>query len=259
MTINEAESAKVLVAHDGPVTTITINRPEVANAVDRECAQLLADAFREFDDSPTAAVAVLTGRGGNFCSGADLHGFAAGRGNRLEADGDGPMGPSRMTLRKPVIASVSGYAVAGGLELATWCDLRVVEQSATFGVFCRRWGVPLIDGGTFRLGRIVGFGVAMDLILTGRAVDAAEAMRIGLASRVVPDGAGLATAQELAASIARLPQECMRNDRASMYDTWGQATDAAIATEWEYGVASLACGAVDGAARFAAGEGRHGV
>lgn len=258
MTSPHVNEPKIKVEHNAGVTTILINRSDVRNAVDRETAQLLADAFRAFDADESAAVAVLAGSDGNFCAGADLHGFAAGQGNRLDADGDGPMGPTRMTLRKPVIAAVSGYAVAGGLELAAWCDLRVVEESATFGVFCRRWGVPLIDGGTFRLGRLVGFGVAMDLILTGRAVDSAEALRIGLASRVVPDGTALAAAQELAVTIAGLPQECLRNDRASLYDTWGLPTDEAIATEWKYGMASLESGAREGAQRFAAGEGRHG-
>ncbi len=259
MANNETPAAKVTVDRVGPVTTIMIKRPLARNAVDRETAELLASAFRAFDSDDGASVAVLAGADGNFCAGADLHAFAAGQGNRLAADGDGPMGPTRMTLRKPVIAAVSGYAVAGGLELAVWCDLRVVEESATFGVFCRRWGVPLIDGGTFRLARIVGFGVAMDLILTGRAVDAQEALRIGLASRVVADGTAVAAAQELAATIAELPQECLRNDRVSLYDTWGKSTEDALAVEWRHGMASLESGAAEGAARFASGQGRHGA
>ncbi|MGA9147194.1 MAG: crotonase/enoyl-CoA hydratase family protein, partial [Candidatus Nanopelagicales bacterium] len=189
MALEEATRPPVTVQRVGHVTTITINRPQVRNAVDRRTAQALVDAFKAFDDDPDARVAVLAGADGNFCAGADLKAFADGNGNRLESDGDGPMGPSRMRLRKPVIAAIAGYAVAGGLELAAWCDLRVVEESAVMGVFCRRWGVPLIDGGTFRIARIIGLGVAMDLILTGRAVDATEALRIGLATRVVPDGA----------------------------------------------------------------------
>lgn len=258
MSSNEARESKVLVERDGPVTTVTINRPAVRNAVDRETADLLTAAFRAFEADPQASVAVLTGAAGTFCSGADLQAFADGGGNRLEPDGDGPMGPSRLALTKPVIAAVAGYAVAGGLELAAWCDLRVMEQSATLGVFCRRWGVPLIDGGTFRLARIVGFGVATDLILTGRAVDSAEAFRIGLANRVVADGSALARAQELAQELAALPQECMRNDRASLHATWGQSDAAALPIEWEFGMRSLASGAQEGAARFAAGHGRHG-
>lgn len=254
-----ADAAKVLVESDGPVTTAIINRPEVRNAVDRETADALADAFRAFEADPNASVAVLAGAGGNFCSGADLKSFAQGRGNRLEASGDGPMGPSRMRLSKPVIAAVSGFAVAGGLELAVWCDLRVMEETATFGVFCRRWGVPLIDGGTVRLPQIVGLGVAMDLILTGRPVDSSEALRIGLANRVVADGQALVAAQELAATLAQLPQTCMRNDRLSALEAWGQPSEeSALATEWEYGMNSLTSGAAEGAARFASGQGRHG-
>lgn len=251
-------SDSVLIERDGPVTTVTINRPDARNAVDRPTAQALADAFRAFDADPSASVAVLAGAGGNFCSGADLKAFADGRANRLEADGDGPMGPSRMHLSKPVIAAVSGYAVAGGLELALWCDLRVADQSAKFGVFCRRWGVPLIDGGTVRLPRVVGMSVAMDLILTGREVDAGEALRIGLANRVAESGQALEKARELAHSLAALPQECLRNDRLSAYDAWGLPEDQALAVEWGYGLSSLANGAAEGANRFAGGSGRHG-
>ncbi len=259
MALEEATRPPVTVQRVGHVTTITINRPQVRNAVDRRTAQALVDAFKAFDDDPDARVAVLAGADGNFCAGADLKAFADGNGNRLESDGDGPMGPSRMRLRKPVIAAIAGYAVAGGLELAAWCDLRVVEESAVMGVFCRRWGVPLIDGGTFRIARIIGLGVAMDLILTGRAVDATEALRIGLATRVVPDGAALAAARELAAQLADLPQDCLRNDRASLYDTWGKPDEEALAIEWEYGLRSLASDASDGASRFADGAGRHGA
>ena len=259
MTDQEAIEPLIRVERGGPVTTIMINRPAVRNAVDRPTAEALADAFRAFDSDRDSRVAVLAGAGGNFCAGADLKSFASGNGNRLEADGDGPMGPSRLRLKKPVIAAIGGYAVAGGLELAVWSDLRVVEQTATMGVFCRRWGVPLIDGGTFRLARIVGFGVAMDLILTGRAVDADEALRIGLATRVVPEGKAIEAAQELAREIAELPQDCLRNDRASMYDTWGKSDAEALAVEWEYGKRSLASDARDGASRFADGAGRHGA
>ncbi len=252
----EPDAVRVEIA--GPVTTVIIDRPAVRNAVDRPTAQALADAFRAFEADDEAAVAVLWGAGGTFCAGADLTALAAGRGNRLALDGDGPMGPSRLALRKPVIAAVSGYAVAGGLELALWCDLRVAESDATFGVFCRRWGVPLIDGGTIRLPQIVGMGVAMDLILTGRPVGADEAYRIGLANRVVPVGQSRQTAQALAHEIAALPQDCLRNDRAAAYLSWGQPLTQAHAIEWEFGMDSLENGAVEGVARFASGAGRHG-
>jgi enoyl-CoA hydratase len=249
----------VRVSTCGPVTTVTLDRPSVRNAVDRPTAQALADAFRDFDADDSAAVAVLAGAGGTFCSGADLASFAEGRGNRLEPYGDGPMGPTRMQMSKPVIAAVSGYAVAGGLELALWCDLRVVEESAVFGVFCRRWGVPLIDGGTVRLPQVVGLGVALDLILTGREVDADEALRIGLASRIVPTGSALESAQGLARDLAALPQVCLRNDRRSVLGNWGVPTPEALASEFEFGLQSLAGGAAEGAARFVSGAGRHGA
>lgn len=249
----------VRVEKSGAVTTVILDRPEVRNAVDGPTAAALADAFREFDADATASVAVFWGAGGTFCSGADLKAMANGRVNRVDADGDGPLGPTRMQLSKPVIAAISGFAVAGGLELALWCDLRVVEESAIFGVFERRWGVPLIDGGTVRLPQIVGMGVALDLILTGRPVDAAEALRIGLASRVVPTGSALAAARELAALLAHHPQECMRNDRLSMLDAWGSPRSEAMATEFAYGLRSLVAEAAQGASRFAAGAGRHGV
>ena len=221
----------VRVERSGPVTTVILDRPEARNAVDGATAQALADAFRAFDVDEDAAVAVLWGAGGSFCSGADLKAMS----NRVEPDGDGPMGPSRMVLSKPVIAAVAGYAVAGGLELACWCDLRVVEESATFGVFCRRFGVPLIDGGTFRLPRLVGLGRALDLILTGRAVDAEEALRIGLADRVVPHGAARAAAEELARELAALPQPTLRSDRLSVYEALGSPVDEAIALEFARG------------------------
>jgi len=221
----------VRVERSGPVTTVILDRPEARNAVDGATAQALADAFRAFDVDEDAAVAVLWGAGGSFCSGADLKAMS----NRVEPDGDGPMGPSRMVLSKPVIAAVAGYAVAGGLELACWCDLRVVEESATFGVFCRRFGVPLIDGGTVRLPRLVGLGRALDLILTGRAVDAEEALRIGLADRVVPHGAARAAAEELARGLAALPQPTLRSDRLSVYEALGSPVDEAIALEFARG------------------------
>jgi enoyl-CoA hydratase len=240
----------VRVERTGPVSTVILDRPAVRNAVDRATAEALADAFREFDADPGASVAVLWGAGGTFCSGADLKAFAAGEGNRVAPDGDGPMGPSRMVLGKPVIAAIAGHAVAGGLELALWCDLRVVEEGATLGVYCRRWGVPLIDGGTVRLPHLIGLGRALDLILTGRPVDAAEALRIGLANRVVPAGRSRAAAESLAAELARLPQECLRHDRLSVYEALGRPVDAALAVEYQHGLASLAAGARAGARRF---------
>ena len=229
----------VTIERNGPVTTVVLNRPEVRNAIDRRTAQELADAFRAFDADESASVAVLWGAGGSFCSGADLRALAAGDGNRLAPDGDGPLGPTRTLMRKPVIAAVSGYAVAGGLKLALWCDLRVVEEDAVFGVFCRRWGVPLVDGGTVRLPRIVGLGRALDMILTGRPVPADEAHRIGLADRVVPTGQARQKAEELAAQLAALPQECLRNDRLSAYDAIGRDVTAALDIEYGYGLRSL--------------------
>jgi enoyl-CoA hydratase len=246
----------VRVERSGPVTTVLINRPEARNAVDGATAAALADAFRAFDADDSASVAVLTGVGPAFCAGADLKAVGTDRGNRTVADGDGPMGPSRMVLSKPVIAAVSGHAVAGGLELALWCDLRVADTTAVFGVFCRRWGVPLIDGGTVRLPRLIGQSRAMDLILTGRAVEADEALAIGLANRVVPAGQARAAAEELAASLAGFPQACLRSDRASALAQWDAADP--MATEFAHGMGVLA-EAAGGAARFAAGAGRHGA
>lgn len=248
----------VAVEKSGPVTTVVLHRPEVRNAVDAATAAALAEAFRDVDADDGASVAVLWGAGGTFCSGADLHAIADGRGNRVAPDGDGPMGPTRMRLSKPVIAAVAGHAVAGGLELALWCDLRVVETDAVLGVFCRRWGVPLIDGGTVRLPRIVGLGRALDLILTGRAVDADEALRMGLADRVVPPGQARAQAEALAASIAAFPQLCMRHDRLSVYDSLGVEMESALRREFEHGRVALARETRDGATRFSSGAGRHG-
>jgi len=248
----------VRVDKSGPVTTVVLDRPDRRNAVDRATAEALSAAFQEFDADDDASVAVLWGAGGTFCAGADLHALAAGNPNRVEPDGDGPMGPSRMTLSKPVIAGVSGYAVAGGLELALWCDLRVVEQDATLGVFCRRWGVPLIDGGNVRLPQIVGLGRALDLILTGRAVDADEALSIGLANRVVPSGAARQAAEELAAQIAAFPQACVRSDRQAAYASFGQSLSDAMADEFALGAAVLGESA-PGVADFASGAGRGGA
>jgi enoyl-CoA hydratase len=245
----------------GAVTTVVLSRPERRNAVDRPTAEALADAFRAFEADADARVAVLFGEGGTFCAGADLKAVAEGRGNavHLELEADGPMGPTRMQLSKPVIAAVAGHAVAGGLELAVWCDLRVAEEDAVFGVFCRRWGVPLIDGGTVRLPRLVGLGRAMDLILTGRPVGAEEALRIGLADRVVPPGTARAAAETLAAQIAAFPQRCLRSDRRSAYEQAGQDLASALAREVRLGREVLASGeSLEGAARFRAGQGRHG-
>jgi enoyl-CoA hydratase len=242
----------------GAVTTVVLSRPEVRNAVDADTAQALAEECRAFDADQDASVAVLYGEGGTFCAGADLKAVAAGHPNRLQDDGDGPMGPTRLRLSKPVIAAVAGHAVAGGLELALWCDLRVVEQDAVFGVFCRRWGVPLIDGGTVRLPRLIGAGRAMDLILTGRPVDATEAHAIGLADRVVPTGEARAAAERLAADLARFPQTCLRQDRLSVLEQDGLDEGAAMANEFRHGRVSLAADTVAGAGRFAEGAGRHG-
>jgi enoyl-CoA hydratase len=252
-----ASADAVRIERDGPVFTVLLSRPERRNAVDGATAAALADAFQEFDADEQAAVAVLHGEGGVFCAGADLKAAGTPEGNRVAADGDGPMGPTRMRLSKPVIAAVAGHAVAGGLELALWCDLRVAEESAVFGVFCRRWGVPLIDGGTVRLPRLIGQSRAMDMILTGRPVDAREAREIGLANRVVADGESRAVAEELARELARFPQTCLREDRLSVLEQWGLREEAAMAGELEHGVRSLA-EVRAGLERFRSGAGRHG-
>ena len=256
----------VLVDVDGPVWTVTINRPQVRNAVDGPAARRLSEVFREFDARPDASVAVLTGAGACFCAGADLKVVAAGLDDPSTAlplnpdlEADAPMGPSRLRLSKPVIAAIAGPAVAGGMELALWCDLRVIDETAVFGIFCRRWGVPLIDGGTVRLPRLIGQSRALDLILTGRAVDADEALHIGLANRKVPAGQALAAAQDLARQIAAFPQQCLRNDRASALGQAGLPMREAMASEFALGLQTLASGeAVAGATRFALGAGRHG-
>jgi len=247
----------VRVERDGPVTVVTIDRPEVRNAVDRPTAAALADAFRAFAADPDQRVAVLTGAGGQFCAGADLKAFGTPRANRVAPDGDGPMGPTRMLLDKPVIAAVEGYAVAGGLELALWCDLRVASRDATFGVYCRRVGVPLIDGGTVRLPRLIGQSHALDLILTGRGVGGEEAARMGLVNRLTEPGEALGVARELAATLAAFPQTCLRADRRSVLTQWTLPLEVALTAELEGGRPALVADdlAVD---RFVAGGGRHG-
>lgn len=249
----------VIVEKNGPVTTVIINRIEVRNAVDVDTAAELAEAFRAFDSDPEASVAVLYGSGGYFCSGADLKAMAAGRPNRVAEDGDGPMGPSRLLLSKPVIAAIAGPAVAGGLELALWCDLRVAEESTVLGVYCRRWGVPLIDGGTVRLPRLIGLSRALDLIMTGRGVSANEALAMGLVNRVVPDGTARAAAEQLAQELARLPQTCMREDRLSAYEQVDLDFDDAMKNEFRHGMRSIEADSLEGALRFAKGAGRHGA
>ncbi len=248
----------VRVETDGPVTTVHLHRPDVRNAVDGPTAAALADAFRAFDADPDAAVAVLHGEGGVFCAGADLKAIGSDRGNSVTEDGDGPMGPSRMRLSKPVIAAIEGHAVAGGLELALWCDLRVAARDAVLGVFCRRWGVPLIDGGTVRLPRLIGQSRAMDLILTGRPVDAEEALAIGLVNRVVEPGDALGAARALAAEIAAFPQTCMRADRMSALEQDGLGEEEAIANELRHGSGALNAELTQGVSRFVGGAGRGG-
>ncbi len=242
------------------IAIITIDRPEVRNAVDGPTAEELAAAFRRFDTDEALSVAVLTGAGGFFCAGADLKAVSEGRGNRVHEEGDGPMGPSRFLLSKPVIAAVEGFAVAGGLELAVWCDMRVAANDATFGVYCRRWGVPLVDGGTVRLPRILGHSNALDLILTGRGVSGDEAQRMGLANRLVEPGQALSSAIELAKRIAGFPQRCMRADRMSSYEQWDLELGEAIKNEHRLGLEVIRSGETrEGATRFASGAGRHGT
>lgn len=247
------------VVDQGPVRIITIDRPDVRNAVDGPTAAALEAAFTKFDADDDIAVAVLTGADGTFCSGADLKGISEGRGNRVLEDGPGPMGPTRMVLSKPVIAAIEGHAVAGGLELAVWCDLRVAAHDAVLGVYCRRWGVPLVDGGTVRLPRLVGQSHAMDLILTGRGVSGDEAKSMGLVNRLTEPGRALDGAMELAAQIADFPQICLRNDRLSALAQWSLDEVDALRAEYHHGIETIISGeTVEGAARFASGEGRHG-
>ncbi|HEX4077926.1 MAG TPA: crotonase/enoyl-CoA hydratase family protein [Rhizomicrobium sp.] len=257
----------VRVECNGPVTTVILSRPEARNAVDLATADALAEAFAAFEHADGASVAVLWGEGGTFCAGANLKAIASGNGNRLTPPGaapdllalDAPMGPSRMRLSKPVIAAIAGYAVAGGLELALWCDLRVAEEDAVLGVFCRCWGVPLIDGGTVRLPRLIGQARALDMILTGRPVGASEALSMGLVNRVAPKGHSRAAAEALAREIAAFPQTCLRNDRRSVYEQEGLDTAHALANEFALGLATLHGGeAAAGAAQFASGEARGG-
>jgi enoyl-CoA hydratase len=250
----------VLIDRQPPLVRITINRPEARNAVNGPTAAALAEAFRAFEADDALSVAILRGAGDHFCAGADLKAVAGGEGaNRIATDGDGPMGPTRMQLSKPVIAAVSGYCVAGGIELAAWCDLRVADESAVFGVFCRRFGVPLIDGGTVRLPRLIGMSRALDMILTGRPVPAQEALQMGLANRVVAVGELDSAAEALALQLAAFPQQCLRGDRMSAYQQWGMNEPEAIANEFRHGLTTLQSGeTVSGASRFRDGIGRHG-
>ena len=248
----------IRVERDGAVLTVSLDRPAARNAVDRATAEELAEAFRVFDADDELRVGVLASVGDHFCAGADLKALAAGDPNRLEPEGDAPMGPTRMLLSKPVIAAMNGYAVAGGLELALWCDLRIMEEDAVVGVFCRRWGVPLIDGGTVRLPRLIGLSRALDLILTGRPVGAHEALAMGLANRIVPRGAARQEAEALAHELALLPQECLRSDRLSAYEQADLPFTQAMANEFQHGMRVMDAGAFAGARRFANGAGRHG-
>jgi len=244
---------------DGALAIITINRPDARNAVDRITADALAEAFRRFDAEAALSVAILTGKGGYFCAGADLKAVSTNRGNRVTETGDGPLGCTRMLLSKPVIAAVEGFAVAGGLELALWCDMRVAARDAVFGVFCRRWGVPLVDGGTIRLPRLIGMSNAMDMILTGRGISGDEAVRMGLVNRMTEKGGALAAARDLANQIAAFPQRCVRSDRMSAYEAWTMPLEEALVNEYRHGIATINSGETrEGASRFAAGAGRHG-
>lgn len=249
----------IRVEKEGPITTVILDRPEVRNAVDRETAHALIKAFEDFEADDSAQVAVLFGDHDAFCAGADLKAIASGDPNDIDVEGDGPLGPTRRTLSKPVIAAIAGHAVAGGLELALWCDMRIAEEDATLGVYCRRWGVPLIDGGTVRLPRLIGLGHAMDMILTGRGVSAEEALTWGLVNRVVPKGQSRAAAEELARSLMAFPVECMRNDRLSAIEQFDFTLEEALKNEARRGMASLAGESLPGAKRFADGAGRHGA
>lgn len=248
----------IRVEKNGPVTTIILSRRARKNAIDRNTAEELAAAARAFDADPEASVAVLWGEHGTFCSGADLKAISEGNFNRVDPDGDAPLGPTRLLLGKPVIAAIAGHAVAGGLELALWCDLRIAEEDAVLGVFCRRFGVPLIDGGTIRLPRLIGLSRALDLILTGRAVSAEEALSIGLVNRVVPKGGSREAAEALAATLAALPQAALRGDRLSAYESADLPFEAAIQNELRHGMAAMSNEVGEGSSRFAAGQGRHG-
>lgn len=254
-----SRTPSVVVERHGWITVVTIDRPEVRNAIDPETARALADAFRAFDADASARVAVLTGADGTFCAGADLKALSRGEAHRVVEDGDGPLGPTRMLLSKPVIAAVEGYAVAGGLELALWCDLRVAARDATFGFFDRRFGVPLVDLGTIRLPRLIGHSRAMDMILSGRPVTGEEAHASGLVNRLTDPGTALDVAMRLAEELAAVPQACMRSDRMSAYEQWWLSYDEAVRNELRHGLHAIGSGETGvGAARFASGEGRHG-
>ncbi len=249
----------VIISQEARTQIITINRPDRRNAVDGTTAELLANAFQAFDGDDHYDVAILTGSDNTFCAGADLKAVATGTGNSVKKSGRGPMGPTRMQLNKPVIAAIEGHAVAGGLELALWCDLRVASRTAVLGVFCRRWGVPLVDGGTIRLARLIGQSRALDLILTGREVGGEEALQFGLVNRVVADGDALEEALKLASDISLFPQLCMRKDRQSLYEQWHLSMDDALINETRLGLEVIRSGeTVEGAKRFASGKGRHG-
>ena len=249
----------ILVEQTNRITVITINRPEVKNAVDRDTSRELAEAFKQFDENPESDVAILTGSEGVFCAGADLKALSLGKGNRITKDGDGPMGPTRLTLSKPTIAAIEGFAVAGGLELAIWCDLRVASEKAILGVYCRRWGVPLVDGGTIRLPRMIGMSHALDLIITGRGVAGEEAKSMGLINRLCKEGESLEVALEEAENLLKFPQICMRNDRLSAYKQWNMSLEDAINQETELGLEVINSGeSIRGASRFTEGKGRHG-
>jgi enoyl-CoA hydratase/carnithine racemase len=252
--------SRILLDRDDNVLVVTINRPAVRNAVDAPTAEALAAAFRDYDRDDGLSVAVLTGAGGTFCAGADLKAVAAGEQRQLAEDATAPLGPTRLLLSKPVLAAVEGHAVAGGLELALWCDLRVAAADAVFGVFCRRFGVPLLDLGTIRLPRLIGHSHAMDLILTGRGVHGEEALRMGLVNRLVPTGQALETAVSLAHELARFPQRCLRSDRLSAYEQWSLSSEEALRNELRRGIEVVESGeTVTGATSFARGQGRHGV
>ncbi len=256
----EAVWKTVDISRQGPVIVVTIFRPERRNAVDAATAAELLAAFRAFDEDDSASVAILTGAGGTFCAGADLKATAAGEPRPVTEDGPGPMGPTRLDLSKPVIAAIEGHAVAGGLELALWCDLRVAATDAVLGVYCRRFGVPLVDGGTVRLPRLIGQSHALDLVLTGRGVGGPEALSMGLVNRLVPPGRALEASVALASELAALPQTCMRNDRRSVLWQWGLTEPDALVLEARFGVDTISSGeSLQGAARFASGAGRHGT
>ena len=247
----------IKVEKKGKITIIIIDNPEVRNAIDGESAEQLAKAFRDYESDPRAKVAILCGTGKNFCSGANLKAIEKGTGNKIERDGDGPMGPTRLFLSKPVIAAIAGYAVAGGMELALWCDLRIIEKNSILGIFNRRWGIPLIDGGTIRLPSIIGLGRALDLIMTGRPVEAEEALAIGLVTKIVEIGHAREEAEKLASQLAEFPQICLVHDKLSVYEQYNYSLSDALKNEYDHGIKSLS-EINSGLERFNSGEGRHG-